>query len=77
MNEHDDIPLEIDPRKIEAYLLSVGHPEGSGKAAYFIGLGYNPRDADRFIQDLRRHFACGAWSSRSIPTTDESSSCAA
>lgn len=59
MDGHDDIPLEIDLRKIEAYLLSVDHPEGAGKAAYFARLGYTATSPERFAHDLRRHFAAG------------------
>ncbi len=47
----------VDPAKISAYLLNVDHPEGGGKARYFVARGFHPSGAPAFIAALRQHAA--------------------
>lgn len=42
----------VDPRKVRDYLLSLGHPEGRYKAAFFLRLGYSQADWVRLHVDL-------------------------
>jgi hypothetical protein len=49
----------IDPRKVLEYLLSRTHPVGRFKARVFAALGYEAKDIDAFIADLRGIAAVG------------------
>lgn len=40
--------------KVMDYLLSLSHPAGRTKAAFFIGLGFSIQDPDPFIAELKR-----------------------
>lgn len=43
----------IDPRKISAYLLSVAHPVGRHKWAFFQAVGFTPDDIEGLGDALR------------------------
>lgn len=43
----------VEPRKLRDYLLSVAHPVGRFKAAFFMALGYTQDDWGTLSSDLR------------------------
>ena len=44
-------------KKVVDYLLSLTHPEGRGKAAFFRRFGFHPEEWDVLADALRRHAA--------------------
>ena len=50
LSAHDAI---IRPDKLRDYLLSLGHPDGRGKAEYLRALGYSQDAYSRLETDLR------------------------
>lgn len=46
--------VQIDERKVRAYLLSRSHPVGRFKARVFAALGFDESTAAAFIAELRR-----------------------
>lgn len=42
----------VEPAKVRDYLLSVAHPVGRFKAAFFLALGYTQEDWERLQKDL-------------------------
>lgn len=58
----------IDPRKISAYLLSVAHPVGRHKWAFFQALGFTPDDLER-LADALRGIARTGTVVQQVPTT--------
>ena len=49
----------IEERKVLEYLLSRTHPVGRFKARVFAALGFESKDAEAFIGELRRIAAVG------------------
>ena len=49
------VQARIDRNKIEEYLLSESHPDGWGKARFFMSFGFTPRQWRVFAEALRRH----------------------
>jgi hypothetical protein len=47
--------LMIEESKIRDYLLNVLHPDGSGKAAFFMRFGFNMENWEKLAQALRKH----------------------
>jgi hypothetical protein len=45
----------INPDKITDYLLDVRHPEGGGKARFFIGHGFAPEEPEALISAIHAH----------------------
>ena len=43
----------VDRRKVADYLLNAAHPDNSGKAAFFTGLGYSLVTVEPLMQALR------------------------
>lgn len=58
---------EIDPQKLQGYLLSQTHPVGRFKARFFAALGYSAERWFEFEADLRRqHLTQDATAGQSI-----------
>ena len=49
----------VDQSKVVEYLLSKGHPEGQGKAAFFSMFGFRAHRWRTFARALRDHGATG------------------
>ena len=49
----------IEERKVLDYLLSRSHPVGRFKARVFAALGFESRDVEAFIAEIRRIAAVG------------------
>lgn len=47
----------IPPAKITAYLLNADHPDGGGKARYFVQFGFRREEWQRMADALLRHGA--------------------
>jgi hypothetical protein len=47
--------LKVEESKIKDYLLNVLHPDGSGKAAFFIRFGFNVENWLELAQALKKH----------------------
>jgi filamentous hemagglutinin len=45
----------IDPKKITEYLLNDGHPDGAGKAKFFVTFGYSKLTADALMRAIDHH----------------------
>jgi len=45
---------QVDPRKIQEYLLSQNHPVGKNKARFFLGCGYDNLRSEQMIRELKR-----------------------
>jgi hypothetical protein len=46
---------QVDTAKVSGYLLNLSHPDGSGKARFFMGFGYDPAHPETLAADLRQH----------------------
>jgi hypothetical protein len=51
--------VQIDARKVGAYLLSQTHPVGRFKARVFAAVGFDDTKTDDFIAEVRRIAAVG------------------
>ena len=58
----------VEQKKVVEYLLNREHPDNGGKAEFFIGMGFDPRDWEAFAAAIR-HLALTA----SVISTVESS----
>jgi hypothetical protein len=59
---------QIDPLKLDGYLLSTSHPVGRFKARFFAGLGYTAETWQQLDADLRaQHLTQDAELSESMP----------
>lgn len=47
----------IPKAKLTEYLLSLSHPDGYGKAKFFMGLGFSPETWEVLAETLLRHAA--------------------
>ena len=47
----------VEPKKLTKYLLSLDHPEGKGKAKFFIQHGFNPSEWEVLRTSLLNHGA--------------------
>jgi hypothetical protein len=45
----------VERRKIVEYLLSLSHPDGSGKAKFFVPFGFSYEKWKTFARALRQH----------------------
>lgn len=48
---------EVPEAKVSDYLLSITHPDGSGKAGFFTQFGFAPAAREDLVQALLRHAA--------------------
>jgi hypothetical protein len=44
----------VDPHKVREYLLNVAHPEGMGKAAFFLSLGFESQARHLLAEALQQ-----------------------
>jgi hypothetical protein len=51
--------VRIDARKVREYLLSTAHPVGRFKARVFAAVGFDEKNAEAFVAELRRIAADG------------------
>lgn len=49
----------VEERKVTAYLLAFGHPDGHDKAMYFAGFGFRPGGWRLLADALTEHAATG------------------
>lgn len=49
--------LRVERDKITDYLLSVSHPDGKAKAAFFMRFGFRPEEWETLSAALRKHGA--------------------
>jgi hypothetical protein len=47
--------LKVEESKIKDYLLNVLHPDGSGKAAFFMRFGFNMENWKELAHALKKH----------------------
>jgi len=45
----------VEPEKLSGYLLSETHPDGAGKAAFFIAFGFSVQDPEGLRRALCAH----------------------
>jgi len=62
MNIPNEEHALVEREKVVDYLLNVGHPDGFGKAEFFIAQGFKPENWD-ILADALRHLL------RNFPTT--------
>lgn len=58
----------VERKKITDYLLNPTHPDNGGKAAFFVGLGYNETDWTLLADALRRLAATANVAARTETT---------
>jgi hypothetical protein len=44
----------VEEKKITGYLLNLLHPDGAGKAAFFLALGFSISEWEIFAEDLKQ-----------------------
>ena len=45
----------VDEEKVTMYLLNLAHPDGAGKARFFVALGFNAPEWRVLAESLRAH----------------------
>lgn len=48
-------PRIVPVRKITGYLLDVAHPQGAGKAKFFMAHGFTPEEPEVLISAIKAH----------------------
>jgi hypothetical protein len=61
----------VDLRKIEDYLLSMEHPEGSAKASFFTSFGFDANRWQELAQALQQHATAHSISFRTATSHGE------
>jgi hypothetical protein len=46
---------QVDTAKVSGYLLNLSHPDGSGKARFFMRFGYDQAHPEELAADLQKH----------------------
>ncbi len=58
----------VDKAKVLNYLLNLEHPDGAGKAQFFLARGFSGEEWEEFAQSLRAHGASQRLANILAPT---------